>query len=319
MSASWEASIRRLAARQHGLFTADDLTAAGLDRHVTTRRLRTGIWEQTQRGVYRFGGHPPSCRQDLLAAVLFNGPGAVASHRAAAFLLELPGFGREPVIEISKPRGRNQRRRDVWEHGSLWLPRSHVTVLDSVPVTTAARTIFDLAGTVHPKRAERALENALSKGMVTNRSLLVVFDDLARRGRRGTVLMRELLEARGEGYVASNSALEALGRRVLREGHLPQGEFEVNLGAMLGGSGGSMSSIGRPRSSWSWTAVATTRRCWTGSRTASETTSSWPMAGECSGSPGTIWWTGPTTWSLTCVGPSPAPDRVMGRWIRNLS
>jgi hypothetical protein len=58
----------------------------------------------------------------------------------------------------------------------------------------------------------------------------VVFDDLARRGRRGTVVMRELLQARGPGYVPPNSQLEKLGRKVLGDAGIDDFEVEVDLG-----------------------------------------------------------------------------------------
>lgn len=222
--------LRVVSERQLGLITTADINAVQLSRTAVLEREERGELERVWRGVYRYTGYRSTHLQQLMAAVLFNGPGAVASHRSAAHLWGLPGFRGDAVLELSKPRGRNQRRRGVIEHGSLWLPPHHRTMREDIPVTTAARTIFDLAGTVHPKRAERAMENALSQGLVTQRSLQQVFDDLARRGRRGTVLMRELLEARGEGYVASNSELEALGRRVISQAGLPSPGVERNLG-----------------------------------------------------------------------------------------
>ena len=48
-------------------------------------------------------------------------------------------------------------------------------------MTTVARTVFDLAGIVHPLRAERALDNALSRRLCTYGQLVGVHADLARR------------------------------------------------------------------------------------------------------------------------------------------
>lgn len=166
----------------------------------------------------------------MLAAIIFNGPGAVASHRSAARLWGLPGFGRGRTTEVSKPRGRSQRREYGLVHGSKVLPPPHVTLHAEIPVTVPARTVFDLAGIVHPKRTERALDTMLAKKLVTVGQLEVVFAQLVRRGRRGTALMRELLEARGEGYVAPTSELEAVGRAVLAGADLPAPVVERNLG-----------------------------------------------------------------------------------------
>ncbi len=213
----------------HGVFTTEDLVASSVSDDLLRSRLRSGEWQRVHRGVYRIAGNAPTFRQQVLAAVRFNGPEAVASHRAAARLWGVPGFGRSPV-EVSKPRGRSQRRSYGLVHGSLVLPSSHVTTQDGIPVTDPARTAFDLAGVLHPLRAGRAIDDLLARGLLVIGRLEVVFAELARRGRRGTAVMRELLEARGEGYVAPTSELEALGRRVLADAGLPEPRFEVDLG-----------------------------------------------------------------------------------------
>ncbi len=218
------------AMRFHGVFTTEDLVRLGISDEVLSRRLSTGEWERAHRGVFNVCGHPRTFRQQLMAAVRFNGEGAVASHRAAATLWGLPGFGRHPVVELSKPRGRSQRKAYGWVHGSLVLPETHVTTNDHIPVTEPARTVFDLAGTAHPLRVARALDNALAMRLTSMARLRAVFADLAGQGRRGTVVMRELLEARGAGYLAPNSELEALARRVLGAAGLPEPRFEANLG-----------------------------------------------------------------------------------------
>jgi len=97
-------------------------------------------------------------------------------------------------------------------------------------VTTVSRTLFDLAG-VEPKgRVEIALDDALARKLCTLRQVNQVFFALARRGRRGTAAMRELLEERGEGYVPPASALERLARKVFEEHGLEMPDFELNLG-----------------------------------------------------------------------------------------
>ena len=230
MRANAETALLALAARHYGLFTSEDLRRLEFDRGTVAHRLRTGRWEHVHEGVFRVVGAPVTYRQRLLAAVWFNGADAVASHRAAAALWDLPGFKRDPIVEVTKPRGRSQRKEYGWVHGSLVLPAPHVALRLVIPVTRPARTIFDLAGLVHPKRAERALDNALAMGLTTIDELHAVFFDLARRGRAGTRVMRQLLSVRGDRYIAPASALEALGREVFRGGGLPEPLIERNLG-----------------------------------------------------------------------------------------
>ena len=218
-----------IAEQHHGLVTAADLRAAGITQSSERRWSELGRLVPVRRGVYRVAGAPVTPHQRLLAAVRFNGDGAVASHRAAAWLWGLPGFG-TGVVEVSKPRGRSQRREYGWVHGSMALPDHHTTDRSAIPVTTPARTLFDLAGVVHRARAERALDAALASGLVRLGEVQVVFAELARRGRRGTAAMRELLDARCEGYVAPSSELEALGRAVFAAAGLPAPAVEVDLG-----------------------------------------------------------------------------------------
>jgi very-short-patch-repair endonuclease len=217
-----------LARRQHGLVTIDQAIGCGMSRRSIERRVASGSWSGILRGVYVVGGAPDTFEQRLLARLLHVGGDAVASHVAAARIWGLPGFGEQ--VEWSRPRGGSQRRPGGRCHGSLWLPDGHRTTKGAIPLTTVARTVFDLAGTVHHGRAERALDNALSRGLCTFGQLVAVHADLARRGRRGTALMRELLEARGPGYIPPNSELEALGRAVLGAAGLTDFEVEVDLG-----------------------------------------------------------------------------------------
>jgi hypothetical protein len=73
----------------------------------------------------------------VLGAVLEAGPGAVASHLAAAALWRFEGFSREHV-EVTVPAGRHP----VPDHGTIHRSRHLVTAdIDPrarIPVTTAA-------------------------------------------------------------------------------------------------------------------------------------------------------------------------------------
>ncbi|MGI9119141.1 MAG: hypothetical protein ACR2G7_03250 [Acidimicrobiales bacterium] len=97
-----------------------------------------------------------------MAAVLDAGGGAVVSRLAAAHLWGLPGFEPGPV-DVTRARRRARRPSSLANlHEPRYLPEHHRREVEGVPVTTVARTVFDLAGCVYPKRAERALDNALS-------------------------------------------------------------------------------------------------------------------------------------------------------------
>jgi hypothetical protein len=78
----------------------------GIDPGTMRNRVRSGRWQQIQRGVYAtFSGEPP--RETVLwAALLRAGPGAVLSHQTAAErhgLIDEPS----PVISITVPAARH--------------------------------------------------------------------------------------------------------------------------------------------------------------------------------------------------------------------
>jgi len=224
-----EARLLETAGGHHGIFTYEQARAAGLSDGAIQGRFDTGRWQRLHRCVYRAAGQPSTFEQRLLAAVWFNGRGSVASHRAAARLWDLPGYATAPV-EVTKPRGRSQRKEYGWLHGSLHLPPEHCTEREGIPVTAPARLAFDLAASQHPRKAERSLDTLLARGLVTVGQLEVVVAGHARRGRPGSTLMRELLDVRGVGYIAPNSELEALGRSVLRDWGVPDPHVEKDLG-----------------------------------------------------------------------------------------
>lgn len=221
--------MEALAATQHGLITRAQAIELGLSRSAIQHRRQRGQWRLVSRGVYRLMGALVTPHQRALAAVLASGEGAVLSHRSAAALHELPGFPMEPLI-VSVNRDGRRSLSGVRLEESLALLGHHVSIVDDIPCTTVARTLFDLCGDVYAGRAERALDTALARKLVTLPELWRVLDDLAEHGRAGTVLMRSLLMERDPEYVAPESELEARFIALARNYGLPEPERQVNLG-----------------------------------------------------------------------------------------
>ncbi|MBA2336519.1 MAG: hypothetical protein H0V96_01965 [Acidimicrobiia bacterium] len=112
-------------------------------------------------------------------------------------------------------------------HRSTSIPPSHVTTLDHIPITTPARTLFDLARSTSHRLLDKAVEEALRDRLCTIGALHRVLAELGGRGRPGTRRLRGVLESRDTDYIATASELEALGRAVL--GSVPEIEWEVAL------------------------------------------------------------------------------------------
>jgi hypothetical protein len=91
-----------------------------------------------------------------MAAVLACGEGALLSHRSAATLWGLIRHSGAPV-DITSATGRRRPGIAVHEGGICKADRAEVA---AIPVTSVARTLFDLAEVIHEQRLERVFEEA---------------------------------------------------------------------------------------------------------------------------------------------------------------
>lgn len=199
--------LRQLAEQQHGAVSREQCRELGFD-HDGIRADRRA-WEPMSPRVLHLVGAPRTDLLAVMAAVLDAGRGACASHRTAAGLWRLPGFHLHDR-EVSRLHGLDHEPLELGHvHHPRLLPPHHCTVVDGIPVTTPARTLFDLAGLLPPGRTERALDNALAMSPSLLPVLHRMLPELAQRGRPGIRLMRELLADRPIGYIAPASGLEA--------------------------------------------------------------------------------------------------------------
>lgn len=137
-------TIARLAGRQHGRVSWEQLVAVGIDARRIERWLADGRLLRVHHGVYAVGHLAASARGDYMAAVLACGPGAVLSHRAAGHLLGiLPG--KAPAPEVTVPTTAGRRRPGIVVHRVRTLHLADTSVLDRIPITTVPRVALDLA------------------------------------------------------------------------------------------------------------------------------------------------------------------------------
>jgi hypothetical protein len=143
MRASALSKIHAVADRSLGLITREDLLRCGLSQSAIGRLVEAGLLMRVYRGVYRLPGSRSSVQQRALAAVWACGPAAVASGPMASDvwgLLERP----TGLIVVTVPYRRNPRPRGIIVRRALELPKTDVTRLGKIPITTVARTLRDL-------------------------------------------------------------------------------------------------------------------------------------------------------------------------------
>jgi very-short-patch-repair endonuclease len=124
-----------------------------------------------------------------MAAVLASGPGAVLSHRSATALWGIWGSGAGEA-HVTVPRKVRSHRSIKRHFGAL--PFDEVTSRDGIPVTSAARSVLDLAADKGEAAAESALREMEYLGIYGPLSIPAL---LARhRKHRGAARVARCLE-----------------------------------------------------------------------------------------------------------------------------
>jgi very-short-patch-repair endonuclease len=195
------------------------------------RRVDAGSLTPVSRDVLAVSGAPRTAQQRVMAAVLESGDGALASHRTAAALWQLPGFDFQQ-LEVTMGGRRSSRVRHLaFRHRPVLLLSQHQTSVDGIPCTSLARTIFDLAASgVSSARLERIVNLAVNRSPGTLTALHRTLDELARRGRPGITVMRAILDERPVGSRLPQSGLEMRFEKILHEFGEPPLERQVDLG-----------------------------------------------------------------------------------------
>lgn len=162
--------VWELAARQHGVVARAQLISLGYRAQAIKRRVASGRLHPVWRGVYAVG-RPQLGRHGLwMAAVLTCGAGAALSDGSAGALLGIVRDSR--VIEVTVPASVARRGRvGIAIHRRATLAAEDVTDHLGIPVTSAIRTLVDLASRLDDERLERAIGEADKLDLIDPASL----------------------------------------------------------------------------------------------------------------------------------------------------
>jgi very-short-patch-repair endonuclease len=222
-----ERGIAKLAGRQHGVVTRAQLLRLGFEPRAIDRRVEAGRLNRLHRGIY-LAGHVSGPRTRETAAILSCAPGSVLSHRSAAAFWDLlphpSQLGGVDVTVIGRDPG---GKPGIRIHRVRYLSRRDYVVRDAIPVTTPARTIFDLAAEATDAELERALAEGQVRKLVSERGIV---DQLERNaGRPGARTLRALIEIEG-GPAPTRVESERRVLHLMRASRLPIPEVNVPLG-----------------------------------------------------------------------------------------
>lgn len=181
--------LYELAEGQGGYFTAAQARKLGFGSDLISYHARQGNFLRAARGIYRLRRFPASPFEDLIVAWLRAGPKAAVSHDTALALHGLSDL-MPAQIHVIVPRTKSRRLKGLKLHRHR-LAENEVTRRDGVQVTTALRTLLDVAAAgVGEDHVVKAVQDALQRGLVRRNELLTAAR--SRGGRARKVIERAL-------------------------------------------------------------------------------------------------------------------------------
>ncbi len=212
--------LARVAGRQFGRISRAQLRAIGIDDRTIQDWLRQGSLHRVLPHVYAVGHLAKTTESDLVAAVLYAGPGAMLSHATAAWWVGL--VDSQPyMIDVSTPRRcrsvprvRVHQRRAIerqWHRG--------------LPVTTFGQTMIDYAAKAPLTKVRLALARADYEGGLN----LGAIEQELRSGRVGCARLRKALRIHQPRLADTNSGLEIVFFELCEREDLPLPELNADM------------------------------------------------------------------------------------------
>ena len=164
-----------VAGGQSGLFTAAQALSAGYSYQAQKYHVDHGNWARIDRALFRLPEWPAGPHEDLMRWVLWSRGKGVISHETA---LSVNGLGDvDPArVHLSVPPNFRMSAPGVELHRGA-LPQSDVAHDDGLSITTAGRTVLDVAaGDLDADQFRQAVSEAIRRGMVTRKELLARAD-----------------------------------------------------------------------------------------------------------------------------------------------
>jgi very-short-patch-repair endonuclease len=133
------------------------------------------------------------------------------------------------VVELTVTRRIRPPDQRMLLHYTCRDPFVDAIEIEGLPVTSAGRTILDSAAVAYRWQVEAALDDALRRKLITVDDMWRILAKSGGRGRKGSALVRALLEERDDGRPRSHSKLEIKLDRLLRSSHVAPyfRQFEV--------------------------------------------------------------------------------------------
>lgn len=204
-----DALIADLAAGQHDLVARRQLLARGVNRHAIDHRLQSGRLRPVRPGVHRLGTARLTRRARWMVDVLACGPDCGLGGTTVLELLVVRRASNRKTVVITSRRGRRSPK-DI----DLRTSRDVAFITwDGIPITPLGRALADAAPDLDDEQLEAAYEKAVTKWQLPP-------DRIPKRNRR----LNRLIEDHELGRALTDSDLENLFRKIIKQAGLPQPE-----------------------------------------------------------------------------------------------
>ena len=163
--------LYEIAENQAGYFSSSQAKEAGFSWERLSDNVKKGNFIRICRAIYRLVQFPHSPYEDMFVAWLRTGPNSVISHESALYLYDLSDV-LPAQVHVIMPRSGSRRRKEIRLHTHK-LSENEVTHREGLPVTTASRTILDVAESgLAEEQVRQSITDALRRGLTTKDELL---------------------------------------------------------------------------------------------------------------------------------------------------
>lgn len=158
-----------LAAEQGGHFTAAQAKEVGYSYQAQAHHVSSGNWLRIDRGLFRLAEWVPGVHDELARWMLWSRNRGVVSHETA---LSVHGIGEleSARVHLTVPPGFRMHDDAVTLHRAE-LPESDVVERTGYRITTAVRSIVDVAALADEDQLSRVIDEAVERGLLTLRQL----------------------------------------------------------------------------------------------------------------------------------------------------
>jgi hypothetical protein len=212
-----ELQVAGFAGTRHRVVHVGELREMGISGSTVSRWIARGRLRREHRGVYVYGNGELTTEGRLYAAALAIGCEAAISHVSAAVLHGFWPYAAPSVIDVSVTR-QVRCRRGIRVHQVTEFPLT--THLD-IPVTTAARTIVDLAASIY---SDRSFRRVVHEAQVQNKVTIEQLQAEIRPGRAGAPRLAAEI---ADGPKPTRSGFEDFVVELLRRPDIPP--FKTNV------------------------------------------------------------------------------------------